>query len=219
MRRGLPVMKRLPLISFLLSTLMATQVFAAGSDVSGGSGVASSPSIQSVAAGSGYGGHWAANALNKWSKAGYFNILSNPVTDPNKPITRAEWAALLVNCSATRIAGLRITKMWPKTRGTTDSSSWSRQPTFLPDTTVIFAPNDPVNREEAAVSLLRTLSLAGKTSDHAQSYRDYREMSNWIKNAIGVSRDRPICSCEICTCSTASGRLCCRERCRSSTLS
>src|SRR5690349_14394785 len=94
MKKGLPVMKCLPIVSLLLCLLMTTQVFAAGPNGKGGPDK-SSQHDQSPASNSAYGGHWAAEQLNRWSKAGFFSVLANPVTSPNKPITRAEWAALV----------------------------------------------------------------------------------------------------------------------------
>ncbi|WP_217593527.1 S-layer homology domain-containing protein [Cohnella sp. GbtcB17] len=190
MRRGLPGMKRVPLVSFLLSLLMATQVFAAGSEVAGGSGGTASPSVRSVAVGSAYGGHWAAKPLDRWSKAGYFSMLANPVTDPNKPITRAEWAALigeLFGYKATDTASFKDVAEDDWYYGSVMLASSAH---ILNGSGDYFRPNEPVNREEAAVSILRALGLADDASDQAQSYGDYGEMSSWSRNAIGVGREK-----------------------------
>ncbi|MBO7745151.1 S-layer homology domain-containing protein [Paenibacillus sp. MWE-103] len=128
--------------------------------------------------------------MNRWAEAGYFNILANPVTNPNKSITRAEWAALLGQLFGYTETGAADYKDVAEEAWYYESVLLASSANILTGFNHSFRPNDPVNREEAAVSILRTLGLAGATSDQAQSYPDYREMSTWSRNAIGVSRDK-----------------------------
>lgn len=109
--------------------------------------------------------HWAASSIDRWAGYGVLGGHGNGTFTPDKSMTRAEFASMLV-----KMLGLTATS--DKTFGDVDADAWYADAVSKavaagiingknPDS---FAPEAPVSFEEAAVMMCRAFGLAKTTS-------------------------------------------------------
>lgn len=109
--------------------------------------------------------HWAAGSIDRWAGYGVLGGHGDGTFTPDKSMTRAEFASMLVKM-------LGLTAKSDKTFGDVDADAWYADVVSKAVAAGIingksadaFAPNDPVSFEEAAVMMCRAFGLAKTTS-------------------------------------------------------
>ncbi|MDD6274825.1 MAG: GH25 family lysozyme [Clostridiaceae bacterium] len=132
-------------------------------------------------------GHWAENAIDRWSKEYGIFLGSGGLFRPNSDITRAEMAVLL-----DRLLGYK---------NTTDEAFSDVSPdewyagaiSRLHEAGVLLGdgryanPKGCITREQAVVMLVRAFALDTKNgAERALSYADADEISSWALEAVGA---------------------------------
>ncbi len=132
-------------------------------------------------------GHWAAADVLAMNKAGIVSGVSDTLFDPDRNITRAEFAAIIA----------RALKLSDKTADYKDvSDEW-----FAPyvgacsDAGIIsgydgmFRPNDNITRQEMAVIIVNAYSYLEKAGANGgiDSFTDKAEIADWAKAAVDTA--------------------------------
>ncbi|MBD0379623.1 S-layer homology domain-containing protein [Paenibacillus sedimenti] len=137
-------------------------------------------------------GHWAQTAINKLSAKGYVNGKSASSFKPDDPVTRAEFAALLIR-------GLALyDKQAAGFFSDVKETDWFRKDVFIANRAGLvtgysgkFHPHERITRQEMAVMAARALLYAnpGKESGSADIARfaDAEEISGWAEEAIRIT--------------------------------
>ncbi|MDR1536807.1 MAG: S-layer homology domain-containing protein [Clostridiales bacterium] len=138
--------------------------------------------------------HWAFEKLNQWNSRGWLHELGEEALNPDKQITRAEFAAL---CDV--FFGYRDGSSASNYKDVPDGSpllSVIKRATaagIIAGYEGLFRPDDPITREEVAIMI----SAAGSFKDaapsaSAESYSDKGDISSWSAAAVGYLRDKKV---------------------------
>ncbi|CAM3245617.1 S-layer-like y domain-containing protein [Paenibacillus lupini] len=133
--------------------------------------------------------HWAKADIALLAGKGILNGTSAGKFEPERAVTRAEFAAMLVRALGIREMGE------PRTFKDITSGSWYADAVKLASGAGIingygdgsFRPNNQVTREEMAIMSVKALELAtgNKLVAAALSYKDSGSISNWASDAVG----------------------------------
>ncbi|MGG3838778.1 glycosyl hydrolase family 18 protein [Paenibacillus thiaminolyticus] len=131
-------------------------------------------------------GHWAEKTMTEWKKKGLIYGYADGSMQPNRAVSRAEFAALVNRA-------FQFTAMGDIPFADVAASSWEydevRKAVMagfaagFPDGT--FRPALPVSRQEAAVMLNRLLPADGPKGD-LTSFTDHQEIASWARDAVSV---------------------------------
>jgi len=165
----------------LSAVLSVALVFgSAAADAGPGSGTASAAAVGKSAS------HWANAALSRWQKEGVLQGYPNGGMQPNKPITRAEFAAVV-----NRLFGLRAES------GTTFADSpagWAAKEISKAIAAGYLsaaegsaaAANRPMSRAEAALALSKLFSFAASEGSAKAQWTDLEGLDAETTGAIGA---------------------------------
>ncbi len=158
-------------------------------------------------------GHWAENAILYCYDRGLVNTYGGNIINPNKPITRAEFAYSLSrwideNKSLLAKLGAVHKSTSPKFTDVLAESSFSKEINsvaskgLMNGASNLFRPNDNLIREEACsiwVTLFKQLTNCTideaylsqlKTDKIVDKYNDNKTISNWARQAVAVMTDQ-----------------------------
>ena len=132
--------------------------------------------------------HWAKTDVMAMYKAGIVTGVTEKTFEPDRNITRAEFAALIA----------RTLKLEDKTAGfkDVDSAEWySVYVGACADAGIItgfdglFRPNDNITRQEMAVIIVNAYSYLGKNGANGgiDSFTDKNEIADWAKSSVDVA--------------------------------
>ncbi|MCC3372911.1 S-layer homology domain-containing protein [Cohnella sp. REN36] len=131
-------------------------------------------------------GHWAESTLQRWSQSGLLKGGANGRIEPNRPLTRSEWAALANRAFGYAEAGEVKFKDLPATSWAYDDIRKAVKAGYLvgfEDGTIRLA--SPVSRQEAAVMLARMLHLdAQPEAAGAATFADETAIPAWSRPAV-----------------------------------
>lgn len=141
--------------------------------------------------------HWAKNAVNEMGSRMVVEGIGPGVYDPDKDITRAEFAAIVVR--GLGLKPVKYTALFPDVSAAdwygsavATANSYHLISGFEDGT---FRPNDRITREQAMVILSKAMAITGlqaklsvKTADATlRSFGDAAEVSSWAQRSIADS--------------------------------
>lgn len=135
-------------------------------------------------------GHWGADAIERWADCGVLNGREDGSFDPNKQMTRAEFATMLVNL-------MGYTKTSEEVFEDVPADAWYAEAiSKLVAAGVMNGvgdgkvdPEGEITREQAAVMLCRAFGL--KPSESASlSFSDSGSVSSWAVDAMAALAER-----------------------------
>lgn len=140
-------------------------------------------------------GHWANGAIVNMASRLVIEGTSTSVFEPNREITRAEFATIAV-----RAFGLQDQSSEGKTFSDVDKDAWYQ--TYVNTASAYglltgyddgsFKPNQNISREEAIAILIRAVKLAhadtaANSLSELESYKDGDLVSSWAISAVGFA--------------------------------
>lgn len=136
-------------------------------------------------------GHWAQSQLQDWLNKGYLGGYQDGTVRPNKPITRAEFVALI-----NRLFGYNQTAAI--TFKDLKSTNWYYTEVAKAVAAgyiggyenKTFRPNNPITRQEAAVIAAKVLKL--NTSSTTLSFKDAKQIPAWSRGAVAAAAAKKI---------------------------
>ncbi|GAA0351337.1 hypothetical protein GCM10008968_03340 [Bacillus horti] len=136
--------------------------------------------------------HWAREAINKLTSSGQIQGYPDGTFKPNRMITRAEFATLLVNSlglnKKKENSFLDTPEHWAR-----DHIAAAKQHGIIAGySDVSFGPDDPLTREQMAMMLVNAYSLSAKKEPALISFHDYKTMAGWAQNAVQIVVDNQI---------------------------
>ncbi|URJ45224.1 S-layer homology domain-containing protein [Paenibacillus polymyxa] len=130
--------------------------------------------------------HWATDNVTKWSHRGVVSGVENARFEPNRPITRSEWAALLNRA-------FQIQPGQAASFTDVNKDAW-----FAPTVTDAvyagymkgfedgsFRPTQVLSREEAAVTVNQLLQIP--SSDTNKTFKDSTSLHNWSQKSVNAA--------------------------------
>lgn len=129
--------------------------------------------------------HWATDNVTKWSHRGVVSGVENARFEPNRPITRSEWAALLNRAfqiqpgQAVSFTDVKKDDWFAPT--VTDAVYAGYMKGFEDGS---FRPTQVLSREEAAVTVNQLLQIP--SSDTNKTFKDSASLHNWSQKAVNA---------------------------------
>ncbi|WP_346834522.1 S-layer homology domain-containing protein [Paenibacillus polymyxa] len=129
--------------------------------------------------------HWATDNVTKWSHRGVVSGVENARFEPNRPITRSEWAALLNRAfqiqpgQAASFTDVNKDDWFAPT--VTDAVYAGYMKGFEDGS---FRPTQILSREEAAVTVNQLLQIP--SSDINKTFKDSTSLHNWSQKAVNA---------------------------------
>lgn len=129
--------------------------------------------------------HWATDNVTKWSHRGVVSGVENARFEPNRPITRSEWAALLNRAfqiqpgQAVSFTDVNKDDWFAPT--VTDAVYAGYMKGFEDGS---FRPTQGLSREEAAVTVNQLLQIP--SSDTNKTFKDSASLHNWSQKAVNA---------------------------------
>lgn len=131
-----------------------------------------------------YEGHWAANAIDKWSEYGIVKGMENGDFKPNASVTRAELATFLnrtfqytPNESIRQYEDIETGKWYSEAI----SAVTNKGLMYISGTK--FEPSKPATREEVVYAIAKAYNIQS-TATKAIEFTDAKEISVWAKDAV-----------------------------------
>ncbi|WEK54130.1 MAG: S-layer homology domain-containing protein [Candidatus Cohnella colombiensis] len=138
------------------------------------------------------GSHWAESAINKLASKGLISGTRQNRFEPDEPVTRAEFTALLV-----RGLGLQDQKVSGSFSDVKANNWYSNEVLIAEQKKLVsghndaFRPNDKLTREEMAVMIARALEYAAPTRifplADLDSFTDADRISDWARWSFRIS--------------------------------
>ncbi|MFF2912181.1 S-layer homology domain-containing protein [Paenibacillus sp. NPDC057934] len=130
-------------------------------------------------------GHWAKEAIERWSARGIVNGTAANKFEPERAVTRSEWVALLNRIFQPQLGKKTAFKDVSEDKWFATDVSTAVYGAYIqgfPDGT--FRPAATLSRAEAAVSITRLLKLPAAVS--GVSFADQADIKDWGKDAINA---------------------------------
>lgn len=168
-------------LTFAMLASMAVPAMAAGAEIM----PISAPAAE---------GHWSDAAMGRWAEVGVFKGDQYGDFMPDKEMTRAEFAQVLVNL-------MGYTAVAENTYADIPADAWYADAmlklvaagvlkgTGYNEVGAIVSPNAPISREQTAVLLCRALSLK-PSADAKIDFPDAASVSDWAKDAVAALTER-----------------------------
>jgi len=141
--------------------------------------------------------HWAKDAVNDMGSRMVIQGVNDTTFNPNKAITRAEFAAIIV-----RGLGLKLGEGPQPFRDVTKKDWYSSAVQTAASYELIngfedgtFRPNDTITREQATTLIARAMKLTGLADQHTNldaneilsAFKDSANIGNWAKDNIALT--------------------------------
>jgi hypothetical protein len=129
-------------------------------------------------------GHWAADSIKQLVASGAIAGYPDGTFKPNKSITRAEFATVVVKAFKLNAAN---GKVFADT-----SNHWAKSYIATAEAAGIvngygnnkFGPNDLITREQMAVMIVKAANLTG---DSGKTFTDSAKIASWAKSAVSIT--------------------------------
>lgn len=129
--------------------------------------------------------HWARKPIVEWSNQGVVTGTGNSLFEPNRPITRSEWAALLNRTFQIRSdASVSFSDVSEKdwyAKAVIDAVYSGYMRGFEDGT---FRPKQELSREEAAVTINKLLKLEG--TSEITKFKDHTSLHDWSEAEVNT---------------------------------
>ncbi|NIK67200.1 S-layer homology domain-containing protein [Paenibacillus sp. BK720] len=128
-------------------------------------------------------GHWAKSAIDRWSSRGVINGVTSQKFEPERAITRAEWAALINRLFQYRQAAENPFKDVVAADWFANDVAVALGTGYMKGyTDGTFRPGANISREEAALTIAKLLSLPAATAN--ASFHDAGKISSWALQGV-----------------------------------
>lgn len=133
-------------------------------------------------------GHWAEKDVNAMAAKGIVSGVTNTLFEPDRDITRAEFATLLVKT-------LNLSSKVSSAFADLEAGAWyvpyvnaAANSGLVSGYDGYFRPNDLITREEMAVVLTKAYTFLGKTAESGgiEKFVDADQISNWARPYVDV---------------------------------
>lgn len=146
--------------------------------------------IVSTAA-SDYDGHWANTEIGRWTSMGVINGYEDGTFRPDRPISRAEFAAITDRL-------FKFVDKSPVPFTDVSANSWYSEAVsraaaanlIKGDGNGTFRPQDNITRQEAVVILARAFELKTRNENAVNNFIDRVEVAAWAKSAVSALFER-----------------------------
>jgi len=144
-------------------------------------------------------GHWAAKDIAKMLELGIVSGVSNTQFAPNRPITRAEFTALLARAVGIEAAGKTKSNRFVDV----PVNKWYNQVVYAAVEAGLvggysankFGPDDPINREQMAAMIVRAMEYKGRGLTLSEDefslminkFNDEKAVSSWAKSSVATA--------------------------------
>ncbi|NBD23746.1 S-layer homology domain-containing protein [Paenibacillus glycinis] len=134
--------------------------------------------------------HWARGAIEELAAKQFVTGVTATTFAPNKPVTRAEFTAMLVHALGVKASGSSGFKDVPANAWYASDVAAAYEHKLIQgigaDT---FAPNKTISREEMAVILANAFKQLGVTASAAQAsaFKDDAAISSWAADAVALA--------------------------------
>lgn len=139
-------------------------------------------------------GHWAQDYVEKLAAAGIVAGVSPERFEPNRQITRAEFAALLVRALDISGSGQLKGRFEDVTAGAwyfTTVNAAADAGLVNGVSATRFEPNQAITREQLTVMIARAMTIQGKTiigsEDQLNIFQDQKQISAWAKKGVATT--------------------------------
>lgn len=133
-----------------------------------------------------YQGHWAGDVIQKWLDLGYITGYSDGTFRPDDFITRAEFVKIVNNAfSFEETAEISFTDVKEENWYYEEIQKAYKEGDIIGVSETLFAPEDYITREQAAIVLSRLLNLEGFEKG-AGVFSDSSQISSWAKEYVGA---------------------------------
>lgn len=138
--------------------------------------------------------HWAKHSIEYVTEQGYFFGTSDTTFSPNDAATRGMFITVLgryeENKGKVRLDDYKLSPFIDIVREEyyTKAALWAYETGIVKGVNdYIFAPNDAITREQAAVILYRYCQLNEPSLNGEVCYKDWFEVSDWAKEAVAAT--------------------------------
>ncbi len=136
--------------------------------------------------------HWASEAICQLAADGIVKGYPDGTFKPQRNVTRAEFATLLVNSlgldKQQESTFLDTREHWAR-----DSIAAAKKHGIIDGySNVSFGPDDPLTREQMAMMLVNAYSLSAKKEDGLISFHDRNTIAGWAQDAVQIVADNQI---------------------------
>ena len=166
------------LLSIILSLAMILSLFPVGALAANGDAQPiANKTFADVA------GHWGQASIERWANCGVLNGDDTGKFNPNNPMTRAEFATMLVNTMGYTVKG-------QNNFADVDANAWYADAVLKLAAAGIMKgdgtnanPNSYISRQEAAVLLCRVFNITGGSS---LNFADKNSVASWAVDAVAA---------------------------------
>ncbi|WP_336771302.1 S-layer homology domain-containing protein [Paenibacillus sp. MMO-58] len=128
-------------------------------------------------------GHWAKSAIDRWSSRGVINGVTSQKFEPERAITRGEWAALINRLFQYRQAAEIHFKDVVAADWFANDVAIAYETGYMKGyTDGTFRPGANISREEAALTIAKLLSLPAAAAN--ASFHDAGKISGWALQGV-----------------------------------
>ena len=133
-------------------------------------------------------GHWAENAINRWSDEKVINGYTDNTFKPDEKITRAEFVTMVVKIvEGTKVADLKAYTDVKTSDWFYDAISKAYAMGLINGTSLTtMSPNKNITRQEAVVILNRLLELKVSNRNSINKYADSNSVAAWAQDALAA---------------------------------
>lgn len=143
----------------------------------------------SVLAARDYVGHWAEDVIQKWLDMGYVTGYPDGTFRPEDYITRAEFVTLVNKAFGfEETAQITFTDVKEESWYYAEVQKAYREGEIIGVSKTLFAPENNITREQAAIIMVRLLDLEG-SSRGAGVFSDSGQISSWAREYVGAAAD------------------------------
>ena len=133
-----------------------------------------------------YQGHWAGDVIQKWLDMGYITGYPDGTFRPENFVTRAEFVKIVNNAFGfEETAEITFTDVKEENWYYEEIQKAYKEGDIIGVSETLFAPEDYITREQAAIVLSRLLNLEGFEKG-AGVFSDSSQISSWAKEYVGA---------------------------------
>jgi len=133
-----------------------------------------------------YQGHWAGDVIQKWLDMGYITGYPDGTFRPENFVTRAEFVKIVNNAFGfEETAEITFTDVKEENWYYEEVQKAYKEGDIIGVSKTLFAPEDYITREQAAIVLSRLLDLEGYKKGAGVFY-DSSQISSWAREYVGA---------------------------------
>ena len=134
-------------------------------------------------------GHWAEKDIEEMAKKGIVSGVTDTTFEPDRAITRAEFAALIVRALNISVKGSFVFQDVQPTSWYADAVAAAEAADLMVGSEGYFRPEENITREEMAVVIVKAYQMLGKTVQKGSldKFKDQGDISKWAKDSVAYA--------------------------------